>query len=51
MSCSLFGKFKYIAGSDRQIGPRGGVAILSRLTCNNLAEEINSNDFDFEAFW
>ena len=49
MSCSLFGMFKSIARSDRQNGPRGGVAILSRLTCNILAEEIISDDFDFAA--
>ena len=49
MSFSLFGMFKSIARSDRQKGPRGGVAFPSRLTCNLLAEEINSNDFDFAA--
>ena len=49
MSCSRFDMFKSIARSDRQNGPRGGVAILSRLTCNILAEEISSDDFDFAA--
>ena len=49
MSCSLFGEFKSIARSDRQNGPRGCVAILSRLTCNNNTEKIISDDFDFAA--
>ena len=49
VSCSLFGMFKSIGGSDRQNGPRGGVAIRSRLTCKILSEEINSDDFDFAA--
>ena len=47
MSCSLFSMFKTIARSDRQNGPRGGVSILSRLTCVILAKEIISDDFDF----
>ena len=46
MSCSLFGMFKTIARSDRL--NRGGVTILSRLTCNVLAES-NSDDCDFAA--
>ena len=41
--------FKFIARSDRQNGPRGGVAILTRLTCIILAEEFNSDDFDAAA--
>ena len=49
MRCSLLGMFKTIARSDRQNCPRGGVAILSRLTCSILAEEINSDDFAFAA--
>ena len=49
MSCSLFGMFNSIGRSDRQKGPRGGVAIRSRLTCKIFAEEINSDDFDFAA--
>ena len=34
---------------DRQNGPGGGVAVLSRLTCKTLAEKITSGDFDFAA--
>ena len=47
MSCSLFGMFKFIARNDKQNGPRGGVAILTK--CNILAEEFNSDDFDSAA--
>ena len=41
--------FKSIARIHGQKGPCGGVTTLSRLTCNILAEEIISNDFNIAA--
>ena len=47
VQCTLFGCFQPVAKKNRSNGPRGGVVILSRVTCRFPAEEIELDGFDF----
>ena len=46
VQCTLFGCFQPVAKKNRSNGPRGGVVILSRVTCRFPDEEIELVDFD-----